>query len=156
MPLSGEGKLGVLANQLGNGSLGSTAESLKEMEDAAVPKPRQQFAGSQQVIGIVGFSKGVLVDGEGLVHDESPWHHGPLYGRNQRAMEVAEDQDAPVGCIWQQVGILLFQVHLPGLDLHPKPRSRTMGAGQGCRGLVTANDRDSLCSQEDAVVSITA
>ena len=105
------------ANDLCHCPGGVIPDPLKIMDYFPVPKCLQQFPGIEKKIWITRFTKFGLVNSEGLIYQQATIFQSFFYAPQQRAMQIAKDQDCSIGVSRQRVWSIYFQVHLP--DHHP-------------------------------------
>ena len=103
---------GFSTNNLGHGPFGVIQKALKIMNRLPVFEPVLKLPGLKQKIRIVRTAVLGLFGGEGFIDQDPPFPDSLFQAGGQWAMEVAEDQDAPVEFFLQRV-LAGFQIDLP-------------------------------------------
>ena len=88
------------------------------MEDLPVLKPVGQLSGLQQIVRIVRVAVLGLFAGEGLIDEDPSFADPPFVWRDERPVEVVEDQNRPVILLLKRIPAG-FQVDLPEFCLEP-------------------------------------
>ncbi len=125
------------------------------MDQLPILKPVGKLPGIKQKIGIVRTAVLSLFGGEGFIDKDPSLAHPLFQARDQRAMEVAEDQDAPVVILFQGV-YSGFQIDLPETYREVFPFHRLLGLGQGLGGSIGQDHRKTQAGQEKTVVPVSA
>lgn len=125
------------------------------MDQLPVLEPVAQFAGFEQKIRIVRMAVSSLFAGKSFINQDPGLPDCLSNTGYQGTVEIAEDQDAPVGFLFKGVYIG-FQIDLPETSLEAFLFRGGFGLIQGLRRSVGQDDRKTQSGQKQAVFPLAA